>query len=119
MIADRRAAEAAQQLEVLAKTSKLPTEEMANIVLFRVHALAEAGEQRQAETLAESAQIIDFAAARQKRLATALTERYGLVSGMPASASQAQQLNESIAMLEFELARPKLWSFRARVDRAA
>ena len=72
-----------------------------------------------AQTLIKGAEIIDFAAARQRRLAAALDERYGLVSGVAAPAARAQQLNEDIATLEFELVRPKLWNFRARTDRAA
>jgi hypothetical protein len=67
----------------------------------------------------ESAKIIDLGAARQKRLAAALSERYGLVSGVPASSVKARELAEDIATLEFELARPRLWIFRVGVKRAA
>ena len=88
-------------------------------LISQAHALAEAGETVRAQTLIKSAEVIDFATARQRRLAAALNERYGLVLGVPASAARAQQLNEDIATLEFELVRPKLWSFRARADRAA
>ena len=113
LLADKRAAEAAQQLETLAKDHSLPRNEMTNIILFQTHALAEAGESPHARALVTSAQVIDFAAAQQKRLAGALTERYGLVSGVPASQPKAQQLNEEIRALEFRLLRPKLWHFRA------
>ncbi len=119
LLADRRATEAARQLVALAKTPALPRERMANIVLFQAHALAEAGEARRAQELVTSAEVIDFAAARQRRLAAALSERYGLVSGAPASAAKARELSEEITTLEFELVRPRLWSFRARIDRAA
>jgi tetratricopeptide (TPR) repeat protein len=118
LLAKRRAAEAAQQWEALATNPMLPRQEMTNIVLFQAHALAEAGEPRRARTLMESAQIVDFAAARQRRLAAAITERYGLVSGAPASAARAQELSGDISALEFDLVRPKLWSFRA-IGRAA
>jgi tetratricopeptide (TPR) repeat protein len=120
LLAKRRAAEAAQQWEeTLAKNPNLPREEITNIILFQAHALAEAGEPRRARTLMESAQVVDFAAARQRLLAAALTEHYGLSSGVPAPATRAQQLSGDIAALEFDLVRPKLWSFRAGIGRAA
>ena len=119
LLADRRAPEAVRQLEAIANDPNLPSVEAANILLLRVHALAEAGEKPRAQTLAESARIIEFAAARQNRLASALTERYGLVAGSLPSDMRAQQLSEDIATLEFELVRPKLWSFRANIRRAA
>ena len=119
LLADRRATEAARRLEALAKTPALTREKRANIVLFQVHALAEAGDTRRARELVTSAEVIDFAAARQRRLAAALSERYGLVSGAPASAAKEMELSEEITTLEFELVRPRLWSFRARIDRAA
>ena len=119
ILANRRAAEASKQLELLARGPLLPREEAANIVLFQAHALAEFGEPRRARMLVESAQIIVFAVAKQRRLAAALSERYGLVSGVPASAERAQQLAGDIATLEFQLACPKLWSFRTHLARAA
>ncbi len=119
ILANRRAAEASKQLESLARGPLLPREEAANIVLFQAHALAESGEPRRARMLVESAQIIVFAVAKQRRLAAALSERYGLVSGVPASAERAQQLAGDIATLEFQLACPKLWSFRTHLARAA
>jgi hypothetical protein len=67
-----------------------------------------------------SAQIIDFAAARQKRLAAALTERYGLVPDAGLSAARVQQLSKDISTLEYDLARPQQRrSVRVRLDRAA
>jgi tetratricopeptide (TPR) repeat protein len=108
LLAARRADEAAQKLQDIAKDSRLPREEATNVTLFHVHALAEAGRPKTARDILESAKIIDFAAAKQKRLAAALNERYGLSSGIPASAMNAERLNEDIATLEFELARPNL-----------
>jgi tetratricopeptide (TPR) repeat protein len=119
LLAKRQAAEAARQLENLAAISSLPREEKTNIVLFQAHALAEAGEFHRARNIVESAQIVDFAAARQRKLAEAITERYGLVSGVPASAGRAEELSGTISMLEFDLVRPKLWTFRASAVRAA
>jgi tetratricopeptide (TPR) repeat protein len=119
LIASQRAAEAAEQLEALAKKPFLPPESVTNIVLFQAHALAEVGESWRAKTLVESAQIIDLATARQTRLAAALSERYGLSHTGPASGRREQQLNKDIATLEFELVRPKLWSPRTRLERAA
>ena len=113
LLAEHRAAEAVQQLEKLAKIRSLSSNEMTNIVLFQTHALAEAGEPLRARELVNSAQIIDFAAARQKRLAGALAERYGLISGVRPSDPKVRELNEEIETLEFELVRPKLWTFRA------
>jgi tetratricopeptide (TPR) repeat protein len=103
LLANRRAAEAVQQLEALAKEPLLPREDVTNIVLFQAHALAEVGESRRAKALVESAQIVDLATARQMRLAVALAERYGLTPVGPASGTRAQQLNQDIATLEFEL----------------
>ena len=119
LLAKRQAAEAAQQLATLAAISTLPREEKTNIVLFQAHALAEAGQTRRARDLVESAQIVDFAAARQRKLAEAITERYGLVSGVPASDARADELSGTISTLEFDLVRPKLWTFRAGAVRAA
>ncbi len=116
LLADQRAAEAARQLETIAKDPTLSHVNAANIVLFQAHALAESGQNQHAQTLVESAQIIDFATARQKQLAYALIERYGLAGGPPAAGASAQQLSEDIAALEFELVGPKLrrslWSHR-------
>jgi tetratricopeptide (TPR) repeat protein len=116
LLADQRAAEAARQLETIAKDPTLSRVNAANIVLFQAHALAESGQNQHAQTHVESAQIIDFATARQKQLAYALIERYGLAGGPPAAGASAQQLSEDIAALEFELVGPKLrrslWSHR-------
>ena len=114
LLAARRAAEAAREWEALAQDPTVDPRERTNILLFEAHARAEAGEPGRAQSLVTSAQVIDFAAAKQKRLAAALTERYGLVSGMWASGARAQQLSDDITALELELVRPKLWSFRAR-----
>jgi tetratricopeptide (TPR) repeat protein len=114
LLAAQRADEAARRLEVLANDPTLPREDATNVVLFRIHALAEAGRSGTAKYVMESAKIIDFAASKQMRLANALDERYGLMSGFPASSSKAQKLNEDIATLEFELARPKLWKVPTR-----
>jgi tetratricopeptide (TPR) repeat protein len=118
LLANRRAAEAARQLATLATRPMVAPDERTNIVLFEAHAHAEAGEPNRARQLVESANIVDFAVAKQKRLAAALSERYGLASGVRASGARAQQLSEDIATLEFELVRPRLWSFRAPVVRA-
>ena len=117
LLADQRAAEAARQLEA-ANDPTLPSVEAVSIVLFLIHALAEAGEKRRAQ-IQLIARIIDFAAARQRQLASALTERYGLAAGPLPSDTRAQQLSEEIATLEFELVRPKLWIFRANIRHAA
>jgi tetratricopeptide (TPR) repeat protein len=119
LLAKRQAAEAAQQLAILAEISILPREEKTNIVLFQAHALAEAGESGRARDIVESAQIVDLAAARQRKLADAIIERYGLVSGVPASPVRAEELSGTISALEFDLVRPKLWNFRANALRAA
>ena len=119
LLAKRRAAEAAEQLESLAKNPLMPRREATNIVLFQAHALAEAGEPNRARALVESAQIVDLAAARQRQLAAALTEKYGLITGEPTSAERSEQLSERISTLEFELIRPRLWSVRTATMRAA
>jgi predicted Zn-dependent protease len=119
LMANQRAAEAAREWEALGRNRIVFPEERAKIVLFEAHALAEAGDPQRAQELVGSAEIIDFAALRQKRLAAALTERYGLASGAQALGERAEQLSAEIAALEFELVRPKLWSFRAHTDRAA
>ncbi len=95
--------------------------EKANVALFEVHALAEAGERELAQALVESEEVIDFAAYRQKRLASKLTERYSLGGGPSASGADAQQLSKDIATLEFVLVlpTPALRSYRAGFRRAA
>ena len=119
LLADRRAAEAARALDALAKASSLPRAETTNIVLLKAHALAEIGERRDAEKLVTSAEVVDFAAFRQKRLAGALSERYGLAGRPQASGERASELSATIQSLEIELVRPKLRSFGAALARAA
>ncbi|MCI0465422.1 MAG: tetratricopeptide repeat protein [Beijerinckiaceae bacterium] len=123
LLADQRAAEAARRLAAIAEddTLTLSRLEMANVVLFEAHALAEAGERQRAQALLESPKVIDFAAYKQKRLATALAERYSLGGRSPPPDSVLPQLNENIATLEFELVRPnaKLRSHGAGLRRAA
>ncbi|MGR3717497.1 MAG: tetratricopeptide repeat protein [Thermohalobaculum sp.] len=119
LLAKKRAAEAAERLEAIARNPLMPRREATNIVLFQAHALAEAGEPNRARALVESAQIVDFAAARQRQLAAALTEKYGLITGEPTSAERSEQLSERISTLEFELLRPRLWSVRTATMRAA
>ncbi|MBI1868920.1 MAG: tetratricopeptide repeat protein, partial [Methylocystis sp.] len=119
LLANNRATEAARKLEEIAKGPSLPRAEATNIALFRAHALAETGDKHRAKQFVESAQIIDFAAARQQRLRTALIDRYGLAAAPPASGALALELNDTITALEFELVRPKLTVFQAHKRRAA
>ncbi|MGH6935809.1 MAG: tetratricopeptide repeat protein, partial [Methylocella sp.] len=123
MLADQRAAEAARHFEAIAKdaTLSLSRREMVNVVLFEAHAFAEAGEKQRAQALLESPQVIDLAAYKQKRLATAIAERYSLGGLPPAPDSVVHRLNENIVTLEFELVRPnaKLRSHGASLRRAA
>ena len=114
LINAKRAEEAAHQLETLAKEPGLLREEATNVVLFRIHALAEAGRPRIAYEIFESARIFDFAAVKQKRLAAALDERYGLTTGVPAADNKAQELSKNIADLEYEVIRPRLWKAPSR-----
>jgi hypothetical protein len=114
LLAMRRAVEAAVELQALAQQAAVGSGERTNILLFEAHARAEAGEQHRARELVESAQVIDFPAAKQKRLASALVEQYGLEAGIPASGARARRLSSDIAALEFELVRPRLLEVRAR-----
>ena len=50
-------------------------------MLFEAHARAEGGERQRAQALVQRPRIIDFAAVSQRRLALALSERYGLADG--------------------------------------
>jgi tetratricopeptide (TPR) repeat protein len=108
LIAARRAEEAVRQLELLARDQSRPQEETTNIALFRIHALAEIGQTSVAQNIMGSAQIIDLALAKQKRLAIALEERYGIMSGLPAPPSKVGELDDNIIKLEFELVQPAL-----------
>jgi predicted Zn-dependent protease len=114
LISAKRADEAARQLEALAKEPRLPREDATNIVLFQIHALAEAGRPRIARGVLEGAHIVDFAAVKQKRLAATLDERYGLTTGIPATDNKAQELSKNIADLEYEVIRPRLWKSPSR-----
>ena len=114
LLADQRASEAARRFEALAELQTLPRREMANVVLFQVHALAEAEEANRAKILVNDARIIDFAADQQKRLAAALNQRYGLASGIPASPVLARELDDVIVTLEFDLVCPWRAGVRAR-----
>jgi predicted Zn-dependent protease len=118
LIATKRAKEASQILEKLAKDPALPREEVTNIILFEAHALAEAGDVQRAKSLLESAEIIDFAVAKQKRFAKVLSERYSLGANTPTTRT-AQQLSAEIEALEFELATPKFNPYRIPVYRSA
>ena len=119
LLANQRPAEAARELEAVAGSPTLEPAYRNNVVLFRAHACAEAGDPQRARTLVGTAEVVSFAIARQKRLAKALTERYGLDSGLPAPDPRARELNAEITSLEFDLVRPTLWSPRARFARAA
>jgi hypothetical protein len=119
LLSKRRATEAAEELATLAKIPTLPQNERTNIILFQVHALAESGQARLASDLVKSAQIVDFAAARQRKLAEAITECYGLISGNPALPARAEELSVTISTLEFDLVRPKLRNFSRGNVRAA
>ena len=119
LLVDRRPSEAAGQLETLLKREPLPLNKVIDFTLFRAHALAEAGEPNVAETLIGSATILDFTAERQRRLAAALSERYGLGTGLLAVGKRTEQLAREIDSLEFMLVRPPITDIRARISRAA
>jgi predicted Zn-dependent protease len=114
LIAARRSPEAIKELEALGKTQSLNRLEAANIILFKAHAHAEAGDREAGKRLLGSAEIINFAEAKQKRLAMTLDKRYGFSSGRAATAAEAEKLNDDIASLESDLVRPKLWSLPIR-----
>jgi tetratricopeptide (TPR) repeat protein len=114
LIAARRSQEAIHELESLAAGQSLSQHEATNIVLFKAHALAEVGQQDAAKRLVSSAEIIDLAAAKQKRLAATLEKRYGLSSGVPASPAEVEKLNGDIISLESELVQPRFWSLPSR-----
>ena len=106
LIAEGRAREAAAALDELARDRQASTTLATNIILFQAHAHAEAGDRGRARALVRSAQVIDFAVARQRSLAAALTERYALAEDSSLGEEQAEQLNETIILLEMNLVNP-------------
>lgn len=119
LLADKRAKEAAQKLEKISRNERLPRSELTNVILFQTHALAEAGESLHAKELIRSAQVVKFSDARQRQLAAVLLKQYSLTGGADASTERKPDLADEIAILEFELACPRLLRHRTNLVRAA
>ena len=107
LIAAQRADEATTKLETLSQNSALTRAEGTNILMFRIHALADSNKLSGAKNLAATADVIDFATIKQKRLVAALTERYCLNDTPAPTPARAQQLSQEITRLEFDLIRPR------------
>jgi tetratricopeptide (TPR) repeat protein len=101
----RRAAEAAHRAEALAADQRLPPTLTASVKLVQAHALAEIGDREPAARLLQSAEVIDFSAYRQRRLAATLSERYGLGGQRSPTGRKIETLNATIIDLEAEMFR--------------
>ena len=106
LLKDKRPGEAHDKLAELSETFGTDRRQTTNITLLRIHALAEIGDTGKAKDLIENAEIIDFAAARQKKLASALTERYALSSHSAPAKERSLALEQDISDLELELVLP-------------
>ena len=102
-LAAKQSEDAVVETEGLAQDPALPQPLATNILLIRAHAHAEAGREQEARNLVRNPQIIDLAAARQKRLAETLARRYGLDGGEPAQGESAKDLERQILALETDL----------------
>lgn len=94
---------AGKDLLELSKNEDLSPTERGNVLLFSAHALAKAGNSNGSCELLQSAEIVDFATARQKRLAGALRLRFNLDADKVPSTYEFRELDNRIVNLEIDL----------------